>query len=158
MTETLPRRTEREGNTGGSNCTGLPHPSLQYRVSNWIPSTLTMCEIYMFLRISSTHMYFAQLYTSSYDCTIRSLSFVSGTSKEVYASENGNLISCIDLPATGQEIWMADASGGVTHIDLREEKSSARRYELSEVKIGSISVNPTRTNFLLTASNSRFLK
>ena len=110
------------------------------------------------LRISSTHMYFAQLYTSSYDCTIRSLSFVSGTSKEVYASENGNLISCIDLPATGQEIWMADASGGVTHIDLREEKSSARRYELSEVKIGSISVNPTRTNFLLTASNSRFLK
>lgn len=55
-------------------------------------------------------------------------------------------------------MWIADAAGGVTHLDLREDKSEARKYSLSNVKIGSISVNPTRPNFLLTASNSRFLK
>ncbi|KAF8197453.1 WD40-repeat-containing domain protein [Pholiota molesta] len=98
------------------------------------------------------------IYTSSYDCTIRSLSFVSGTSKEIYSTEDNNIICSIDLPATGQEMWVSDGSGGATHLDLREDKSHARRYELSDVKIGSISVNPTRPHFLLTASNSRLLK
>ncbi|KAF8163343.1 WD40-repeat-containing domain protein [Crassisporium funariophilum] len=98
------------------------------------------------------------LYTSSYDCTIRSLSFVSGTSKEIYASEDGVLICSIDLPPTGQEMWIADGAGGITHLDLRNDKSAARRYALSEVKIGCVSINPTRPNFLLTASNSRYLK
>ncbi|KAF8964048.1 WD40-repeat-containing domain protein, partial [Flammula alnicola] len=95
------------------------------------------------------------VYTSSYDCTIRSLSFVSGTSKEIYSSEDGVLICSIDLPPTGQEMWVSDAAGGATHLDLREDKSKARRYGLSEAKIGSISINPTRPHFLLTASNSR---
>ncbi|KAF9564603.1 WD40 repeat-like protein [Agrocybe pediades] len=98
------------------------------------------------------------LYTSSYDCTIRSLSFVSGTSTEIYSRNDGVLISSIDLPPTGQEMWISDGAGGVTHLDLREDQSKARRYELSEAKIGSVSVNPARPNFLLTASNSRYLK
>lgn len=103
-------------------------------------------------------IYLQQIYTSSYDCTIRSLSFVSGTSKEIYATEDGVLISSIDLVPTGHEMWISDTSGGVTHLDLRQAKSKARRYQLSDNKIGSISVNPTRTSFLLTASNNRFIK
>lgn len=99
-----------------------------------------------------------QLYTSSYDCTVRSLSFVSGTSKEIYANEEGNLISSIDLPPTGYELWISDNSGGVTHVDLRQRSSKSRRYGLSDHKIGTVSVNPTRTHFLLTASNSRLIK
>jgi len=55
-------------------------------------------------------------------------------------------------------MWISDNSGGVTHVDLRERVSKTRRYELSDSKIGTISVNPTRTHFLLTASNSRFIK
>ncbi|KJA27357.1 hypothetical protein HYPSUDRAFT_35227 [Hypholoma sublateritium FD-334 SS-4] len=98
------------------------------------------------------------IYTSSYDCTIRSLSFVSGSSKEIYASNDGVLITSIDLPAAGHEMWIGDGAGGATHLDLREAKTRTRRYELSEHKIGSVSVNPTRPNFLLTASNSRVLK
>ncbi|KDR81655.1 hypothetical protein GALMADRAFT_239741 [Galerina marginata CBS 339.88] len=98
------------------------------------------------------------LYTSSYDCTIRSLSFVSGTSTEIYGTQDGVLISSLDLPPTGQEMWVSDGAGGVTHLDLRQDKSKARRYELSDHKIGSVSVNPTRPNFILTASNSRFIK
>ncbi|KAF8798064.1 WD40 repeat-like protein [Phlegmacium glaucopus] len=97
------------------------------------------------------------VYTSSYDCTVRSLSFVSGTSKEVYATEDV-LITSIDLPPSGQEMWIADGAGGVTHLDLREDKSVTRRYLFSNAKIGSVSVNPTRPIFLLTASNSRFIK
>ena len=55
-------------------------------------------------------------------------------------------------------MWISDNFGGVTHLDLRERVSKTRRYELSNSKIGTISVNPTRTHFLLTASNSRFIK
>ncbi|KAF9483761.1 WD40 repeat-like protein [Pholiota conissans] len=98
------------------------------------------------------------IYTSSYDCSIRSLSFVSGTSKEIYSTEDNNIICSFDQPATGQEMWISDGSGGVSHLDLREDKTHVRRYELSEVKIGSVSVNPTRPHFLLTASNSRVIK
>ena len=86
------------------------------------------------------------------------MSFVSGSSKEIYARDDGILITSIDLPATGQEMWIGDGAGGATHLDLREAKKRTRRYELSEHKIGSVSVNPTRPNFLLTASNSRILK
>ena len=51
-------------------------------------------------------------------------------------------------------MWISDNSGGVT----RWPTGKTRRYELSDSKIGTISVNPTRTHFLLTASNSRFIK
>ncbi|TFK42537.1 WD40-repeat-containing domain protein [Crucibulum laeve] len=98
------------------------------------------------------------VYTSSYDCTIRSLSFTSGVSREIYASNDRVLICSIDLAPTGNEMWISDGEGGATHLDLREAKSKARRYVLSEQKIGCISINPTRPNFILTASNSRFLK
>ncbi|KAG6845324.1 hypothetical protein H0H87_010781 [Tephrocybe sp. NHM501043] len=76
----------------------------------------------------------------------------------VYATEDGALISSIDLPPMGNEMWISDSLGGVTHLDLREDSSKTRWYGLSEQKIGCISVNPTRPNFLLTASNNRLLK
>lgn len=98
-----------------------------------------------------------QLFTSSYDCTVRHLSFTSGVSTEIFSTDD-TLISCIDMPSTGNEMWISDASGGLTHLDLREDKSHGRWYQLSEEKIGSVSVNPTNSYFLVTASNSRALK
>ncbi|KAJ7774894.1 WD40-repeat-containing domain protein [Mycena metata] len=97
------------------------------------------------------------IYTSSYDCTIRSLSFTTGVSTEVFSIED-TLISSIDLTPTGQEMWISDALGGVWHRDLRQDSSSAIRYGLADTKVGCISVNPTRPTFLLTASNNRSLK
>ncbi|KAJ7940584.1 WD40-repeat-containing domain protein, partial [Mycena leptocephala] len=97
------------------------------------------------------------IYTSSYDCTIRSLSFTSGVSREIFSIED-TLISSIDLTPTGHEMWISDALGGVWHRDLREDKQSTIRYGLSDQKIGCISINPTRPHFLLTASNNRSLK
>lgn len=55
-------------------------------------------------------------------------------------------------------MWISDALGGVTHLDLREDKSKARWYGLSDQKIGSLSLNPTQPNFMVTASNSRALR
>ncbi|GJE95189.1 WD40 repeat domain-containing protein [Phanerochaete sordida] len=97
------------------------------------------------------------VYTSSYDGTIRTTSFVSAISTELYHDENA-LPTTIDLPPHGHEMWIADSNGGVTHLDLRQDKSKARWYQLSEDKIGCLSVNPVETHFLLTTSNSRVLR
>ncbi|TFY73737.1 hypothetical protein EWM64_g10275, partial [Hericium alpestre] len=97
------------------------------------------------------------VYTSSYDCTVRSLSFTSGVSREIFSTDDV-LISCVDLPPGGNEMWISDNGGGVTHLDLRQDRSKARWYQLSEQKIGSVSVNPREPHFLLTASNTRLLK
>ncbi|KAG1753431.1 WD40-repeat-containing domain protein [Suillus lakei] len=96
------------------------------------------------------------LFTTSYDGTIRRLSFVSGISQEIFSSEH--LITSIDLPVGGHEMWISDTSGGLTHLDLREPKDKACWYGLSAAKIGTVSINPTSPHFLLTASNSRLLK
>lgn len=68
------------------------------------------------------------------------------------------LISSFDVDPEGYELWISDTDGGVTHLDVREDKSKARRYQLSDVKIGTVSLNPVNTNFLLTGSNNRLLK
>ncbi|EJD02328.1 WD40 repeat-like protein [Fomitiporia mediterranea MF3/22] len=96
------------------------------------------------------------VFTSAYDCTIRSTAFNTGISREVFSVE-GTLICSFDLPPKGQEMWVSDAEGGLSHVDLREDKSKARRWYLSDQKIGCISVNPTDPEKLVVASNSRKL-
>ncbi len=97
-----------------------------------------------------------QIYTSSYDCTVRYLSFTTGKSHEIFSMDE-TLICSIDLDPLGHEMWISDGEGGVSHLDLRQHKSKAKRYFLSDSKIGCASLNPTRPNFLLTASNNRTL-
>ncbi|KZV69504.1 WD40 repeat-like protein [Peniophora sp. CONT] len=98
------------------------------------------------------------VYTSAYDCTVRALSFESGVSRELFHLQ-GTLINCLDVVPGTREMWLSDASGGVTHLDLREDtQKTSRWYQLSDQKIGSISVNPTNPAFLLTASNTRLMK
>ncbi|KAK7054845.1 hypothetical protein VNI00_003308 [Paramarasmius palmivorus] len=97
------------------------------------------------------------VFTSSYDCTIRSLSFTTGVSREIFSSDD-TLITNVDLPPTGNEMWISDAAGGITHLDLRQPKSQARWYGVSDQKIGCVSVNPTQPHFLVTASNSRSMR
>jgi WD repeat-containing protein 76 len=98
-----------------------------------------------------------QVYTSSYDRTVRVLSLGSGISSEVFYVEEA-IVCSIDLSPENHEMWISDASGGVTHLDLRQDKNKAKWYQLSTEKIGSVSVNPTRPQFLLTASNTRSLR
>ncbi|KAG6371875.1 WD40-repeat-containing domain protein [Boletus reticuloceps] len=98
-----------------------------------------------------------RLYTTSYDCTVRQLTFVSGVSRQIYSSSDV-LISSLELTPSGHEMWISDVSGGATHLDLREGPSHTRWYGLSDQKIGSVSINPTSPHLILTASNSRSLK
>ncbi|KAL4077073.1 WD40-repeat-containing domain protein [Scleroderma yunnanense] len=97
------------------------------------------------------------VFTTSYDCTIRRLSLVSSISSQIFSSDD-TLITSIDLPPSGHEVWISDALGAITHYDLREGEKCARRYELSEQKIGSVSVNPSSPHLLVTASNNRLLR
>ncbi|KAG5650769.1 hypothetical protein H0H81_011108 [Sphagnurus paluster] len=77
------------------------------------------------------------VFTSSYDCSIRSLSFTTGISRQVYSTSDGTLISSFDLSPEGNEMWLSDSAGGITHLDLREgSKSKTRWYGLSDQKIG----------------------
>ncbi|KAF9242088.1 WD40-repeat-containing domain protein [Melanogaster broomeanus] len=87
------------------------------------------------------------LYTTSYDCTIRQLSLVAGISQQIFSSPDV-LITSLDSHPSGHEMWISDASGGVTHLDLREGATRAR----------CVSINPTSPHLLLAASNSRSLK
>ena len=102
---------------------------------------------------------FFQVYTSAYDCTIRSLSFETSISREIFHAPD-SLITSVDLPVSGYEMWVSDSLGGITHLDLREDKTAARPrwYGLSDQKIGCVSVNPREPHFLLTASNSKMLR
>ncbi len=68
------------------------------------------------------------------------------------------LITSMDLPPASHEMWLSDAEGWITHLDLREDKSKRRAYQVSDQKIGCVSANPTNPAFILTASNNRTLK
>ena len=81
----------------------------------------------------------------------------SGISNQIFSSGDV-LINSIDFEPNGHVMWISDAAGGVTHFDLRMNQSKATWYGLSGEKVGSVSVNPTRPHFLLSASNSRALR
>ena len=68
------------------------------------------------------------------------------------------LITSMDLPPASHEMWLSDAEGWLTHLDLREDRSKWRAYQVSDQKVGCVSVNPTNPTFILTASNNRSLK
>ncbi|PAV23918.1 WD40 domain containing protein [Pyrrhoderma noxium] len=97
------------------------------------------------------------VFTSAYDCTLRTTSFVSNVSREIFSMDN-TLICSFDISSSGNELWVSDAEGGLSHVDTREDKSKALRYELSGSKIGCVSINPTTPEMLLVASNDRTLK
>ncbi|KAG8718967.1 hypothetical protein FRC08_003948 [Ceratobasidium sp. 394] len=97
------------------------------------------------------------IFTSSYDGTLRSTSFVTGTSSELIATGE-HLLSSFDLSQDGRALWISDSGGGLQHLDTRE-RSLTRRWELTaKEKIGCVSVNPVLPHLLLTASNNRTLR
>ncbi|KAG8924185.1 hypothetical protein FRC00_005404 [Tulasnella sp. 408] len=99
--------------------------------------------------------------SSSYDCTMRITSFETGISREIFHAPD-TLISSFDMPPeSGNEIWISDVQGHLSHIDLREDfRKTGRRFEMNGTghKIGCVSINPVSPHFLVTASNDRTLK
>ncbi|KAH8833638.1 WD40-repeat-containing domain protein [Flagelloscypha sp. PMI_526] len=96
------------------------------------------------------------IYTTAYDCTVRRTSLTDQASTELYSLED-TLLSSLD-PLPNGELWVSDNDGGITHLDQREEQKKAIRYQLSDKKIGCVSLNPVYTNYLSVSSNSRSLK
>ncbi|WVR07792.1 hypothetical protein IAU60_004835 [Kwoniella sp. DSM 27419] len=105
------------------------------------------------------------LFSSSYDCSLRHLSFSSLKSTELFAFSNEDmLITHFDLVPTGQEAWIADKNGGISHCDFRESKRERerRRWIVQDqgraAKIGGLSVNPLMPHLLVTACNDQHLR
>ena len=88
-----------------------------------------------------------QLYTSSYDCSLRNIDFASFKSTELFSfPDDDMLITHFDLVPGGKEAWIADKNGGVSHCDFREPKNVRRRRwvvqeEGRAAKLGGLSVN-----------------
>ncbi|OCF40777.1 WD repeat-containing protein [Kwoniella heveanensis CBS 569] len=105
------------------------------------------------------------LFSSSYDCSLRHLSFSTLKSTEIFAFSNENmLVTHFDLTPSGQEAWIADKNGGLSHCDFRESKRERerRRWIVQEegraAKIGGLSVNPLMPHLLVTACNDQHLR
>jgi hypothetical protein len=69
----------------------------------------------------------SQVYTSAYDCTIRHMSFTSGISEEVYATDD-TLISGFDFSGDGHVMWISDN---------RRVTLSFRQLNISELTVPS---------------------
>lgn len=89
-----------------------------------------------------------QVYTASYDSTIRMLNFETHMSVEIVDGDaldddSGDaLFSAIDFANEGRELWASDNQGGLTHRDLREPKQKAKRWQVQEKKVGCVNLCP----------------
>ncbi|WOO80271.1 DNA damage-binding protein CMR1 [Vanrija pseudolonga] len=104
----------------------------------------------------------SSLYTSSYDCTLRKLDFATLTSTELFAFDDEDmLITHFDLTPSGQEAWMSDKNGGISHCDFREG-GERRRWVVQDegraAKLGGISVNPLMPHLICTAGNDQHVR
>ncbi len=88
----------------------------------------------------------SQLFSSSYDCSFRRFDLATHTSTELYAlTDEDHLINAFELTPTGQEAWLVDSGGALSHVDMREG-GKRRRWEISgagsgQRKLGGVSVN-----------------
>lgn len=95
------------------------------------------------------------LLSSSYDSTIRMQSLQSGSSKEIWSTQDDVLISIFDIlapqshpsaftntPNHGldeRSLWVADHRGGLSHHDIRQpsrKQSQTKRWQVCEKKVG----------------------
>lgn len=87
-----------------------------------------------------------QLFSSSYDCSLRHLDFRTLTSTELFSfPDEDMLINHFDLTPDGHQAWMSDKNGGLSHCDFREGRTHRRRWIVQEegraAKLGGTSVN-----------------
>ncbi|KAI9668401.1 MAG: hypothetical protein M1831_001155 [Alyxoria varia] len=106
------------------------------------------------------------LYTSSYDSSIRCLNLEKGISTEVYgptSTEIDDPLSGIQIPATDPNLlYFASLNGSFGMHDTRTSSSKTggptQLLQLSDKKIGGFSVHPTQPHLLSTASLDRTCK
>lgn len=110
---------------------------------------------------------------------MRYLDFATLKSQELFAFDDDDiLINHFDLVPNGQEAWLADKNGGISHVDFRNRslRGERRRWVVQEegraAKLGGLSVNrkPRRDerscadtialmpHLILTAGNDQHLR
>jgi WD40 repeat protein len=102
-----------------------------------------------------------ELYSASYDSTIRKLDLNKQVAIEVYAPgemDDDEAISAIEMPVTDPNlIYFSRLDGALGRHDLRTP-SDTEIWQLCDKKIGGFSLHPLRTHLLATASLDRMLK
>ena len=115
-----------------------------------------------------------RVYTSSYDSTLRVFSLSKHISMEVWRAPStvqlgefdilcsSSSASEMETPGSchldGRSLWLADHMGGLIHIDVRSASSEYHRWQVSDKKVGDLSVNPSVPHCIATASNDRSVR
>lgn len=103
-----------------------------------------------------------QVYSASYDSSIRKFDLQKGVSVEAFAPEeaDGDLpVSCIAIPSTEPNmLYFSTLHGSFGRQDLRTKSSEAEIWQLCDKKIGGFSVHPLYPHLVATASLDRMLK
>ncbi|WVQ73007.1 hypothetical protein IAR50_002570 [Cryptococcus sp. DSM 104548] len=107
----------------------------------------------------------SSLLTSSYDCSLRQLDFSTLQSTELFRLPDEDLlINHFDITPSGQDAWMVDKNGGLSHCDFREGKNLGKRQrwvlqdEGRGAKLGGVSVNPALPHLICTAGNDQHVR
>ena len=103
----------------------------------------------------------SQLYTASYDSSLRLMDLNKSTSTEIYGPADMSLdepISGVEIdPMSPNILYFSRLDGHVGRVDTRSPESTDV-YELSEKKIGGFSLHPGSPHFIATASLDRYLR
>lgn len=102
-----------------------------------------------------------EVYTASYDSSIRKLDIQKGMAIEVYAPpgiDDDEAISAIEMPITDPNlIYFSRLDGAFGRHDVRSP-SDTEIWQLGEKKIGGFSLHPLQPHLFATASLDRMLK
>lgn len=104
----------------------------------------------------------SQLYTSSYDSSLRLLDLATSKSTEIYSPADPSL----DEPLSGVEVdpqsphvlYFSRLDGHLGRTDTRARSTAPEIFQLSEKKIGGFSLHPANPHFVATASLDRFMR
>lgn len=103
-----------------------------------------------------------EVYTSSYDSTIRKLDLEKGVSVQVFApsdNESEMPLSAMDAALTEPNLlYFSTLDGSLGRHDIRTPPQGAEIWRLSDHKIGGFSLHPLQPHLIATASLDRTLK
>ncbi|CAG8615700.1 6242_t:CDS:1 [Acaulospora morrowiae] len=99
-----------------------------------------------------------QLFTCSYDGSIRYLDLNQAKFLEAFAPDDQYPLSCMDLHPNSKIIYFSTNHGTFGIKDLRESTKTFREYTLHYKKIGCVSINPHQHELLVTSSLDRSIQ
>ncbi|BFZ56754.1 hypothetical protein PYCC9005_003802 [Savitreella phatthalungensis] len=97
-----------------------------------------------------------QMYSASYDGSVRCLDLPSGRAIETFVSEGDSALSQVEVHPDGRGLYFSDIQGNVSFKDLRSK--DVQSFELHERKVGAMGMHPMEPHLICTASLDRTMK